>query len=89
MDRMGQVKCVRELCKNTPDGVIIDADTILKDIMNDVNFEETGIAEEILEIWEKADTGNGHQAVEELFLTFTGIKFEEYLKKCMKEITRK
>lgn len=89
MDKISQIRYVKELCRDIPDGVIRDADTILKDIMDEVSFEETGIAEEIFGIWEAAGTENGHQAVEEMFLTFTGIEFDEYLKKCMKEITWK
>jgi hypothetical protein len=89
MDKLNEIRHVRELSKNVPDGMIRDADTILKDIMDEASFEETGIAEEIFGIWEAADSENGRRIVEEMFLVFTGTEFEEYLKVCMKEITRK
>ena len=80
------LKYVEELNTNTPDGQIVDADTILKDIMDEQDFEVTGIAQEIFNIYHKS---SDKQAVKEMFFEFTGMKFDQYLMKCSREITRR
>lgn len=80
------LKHVEELNTNTPDGQIVDADTILKDIMDEQDFEVTGIAQEIFNIYHKS---SDKQAVKEMFFEFTGMEFDQYLVKCSIEITRK
>ncbi len=54
---------IRELirkveCLNNavPDGVIRDADTILKDILDEQDFEITGMAQDIFNIYKKVQT---------------------------------
>lgn len=83
---------IRELirkveCLNAavPDGVIRDADTILKDILDEQDFEITGIAQDIFNIYKKS---TDKTSVKEMFFEFTGMDFDEYLNKCVKEITR-
>lgn len=77
---------VEELYENTPDGgVIIDADTILKDLIDENDFEISGIAQDIFNIYRKS---SDKQAVKEMFYEFTGVEFEEYLIKCINETTR-
>lgn len=83
---------IRELirkveCLNNavPDGVICDADTILKDILDEQDFEITGIAQDIFNIYKKS---TDKTSVKEMFFEFTGVDFDEYLNKCIKEITR-
>ena len=44
------LKYVEELNTNTPDGQIVDADTILKDIMDEQDFEISGMAQDIFNI---------------------------------------
>lgn len=63
-----------------------DADTILKDIMDEQDFEISGMAQEIFNIYHKS---SDKQAVKEMFFEFTGMEFDQYLMKCSKEITRK
>lgn len=87
VDIMEQLlKYVEELNTNTPDGQIVDADTILKDIMDEQDFEVSGIAQDIFNIYHKS---SDKQAVKEMFFEFTGMEFDQYLMKCRREITRK
>lgn len=80
------LKYVEELNENTPDGQIVDADTILKDIMDEQDFEISGMAQDIFNIYHKS---SDKQAVKEMFFEFTGMKFDQYLMKCSREITRR
>ncbi len=79
------LKDVEELNNNTPDGVIADADTILADILQSNDFEITGSAQEIFEIWKSS---TDRESIENLFYALTGEKFRDYLEKCKNEITR-
>ena len=68
------LKYVEELNTNTPDGQIVDADTILKDIMDEQDFEISGMAQEIFNIYHKSSDKQ---------------EFDQYLMKCSREITRR
>lgn len=76
---------VEELNDNTPNGVIKDADTILVDVLQNTDFEVTGFAQDIFNIWKSSID---KRAVEQMFYEFTGMEFYEYLEKCKKEISR-
>lgn len=76
---------VKELFEQTPEGQIVDSDTILKDLMDNSSFEETGLSTEILDIYLKA---KDRESIENLFYTFTGMEFEKYLEKCISETIR-
>ena len=80
-----KAKRVLDLLENTPNGVIHDADTVLKDIMDEADFECSGIAAEIIGIWEKA---SDKESVEKLFKSFTDYSFNGWLNKCIRETTR-
>lgn len=80
------IRKVEFLNADTPEGVICDADTILKDILAEQDFEITGMAQDIFNIYKKS---GDKTAVKEMFFEFTGMDFDEYLNKCIKEITRK
>ena len=80
-----KIKRVKELHANTPNGVIRDADTILMDVEEVSDLEVTGIAQEIFDIYEHS---SDKSAVADLFATLTGMSFEDYLNKCIEEITR-
>lgn len=79
------LKEVEKLNANTPDGVVVDADTILVDAIQKNDFEITGIAQDIFNIWRNS---SDRKAVEQMFFEFTDMEFKDYLKKCEREITR-
>lgn len=73
---------VEKLHNNTPDGVIIDADTILADL---VQNNDEWFAQDIFNIWE---TSKDKQSVEQMFFEFTGVEFNKYLRRCIDGISR-
>lgn len=88
MDTASMIFLLREvetLNKNTPDGVIVDADTILADLIHENDFEVTGLAEEIFNTWRKS---LDKKSVEEVFYSLTGTEFSDYLLKCKEQISR-
>lgn len=65
---------------------IIDGDTILKDQIDSLLDEDyTGIFREIIDIWNIADTLGEKRIAERMFETFTGMKFRDYIAKCIEE----
>lgn len=81
---------VRKLNNNTPDGNIIDADTLLADITEqNVSEKEgmrcNGLAEEIFGIW---GYSSDKEAVESIFFTFTDVEFKDFLLMCKESITK-
>ena len=79
------IEQVEELSANTPDGTVIDADTILVDLVENCDLDGTGFAQDIFMIYQRS---TDKQAVKEMFFEFTGVEFEEYLQKCIDETTR-
>lgn len=79
------IRKVEILNDNTPNGKIIDADTILADLVENCDYQFTGFAQNIFNIWKRS---SDKRAVKQMFFEFTGIEFEDYLKKCKEEITR-
>lgn len=81
------IEKIKILNRNTPNGYIRDADTVLCDIVQnvDLDFEVTGLAEDLFNIYQKS---SDKQAVKEMFFLFTDMTFEDYLQKCIDEITR-
>ena len=76
---------VEELNANVPDGIVKDADTILVDMVQENDFEITGIAQDIFNIWKNS---LDKKAVEQMFFEFTDMEFKDFLEKCKEEITR-
>lgn len=83
------IKEVRVLHNDTPNGCIIDADTILADAIESADHRTNGLAEEVFSIWEKSANNDDQKLIERMFELFTDMNFSEYLEKCIKEITRK
>ena len=79
------VEQVEELNNNTPDGIIIDADTILVDLIEKCNYEFNGFAQDIFNIWKNS---NDKPAVAQMFYEFTDVEFEDYLEMCLEQISR-
>lgn len=75
-----------ELYRQTPEGQIIDADTILADAVEAADFAMTGLGEETIQIWQRSCD---RESVEQVFYNLAGIEFETYLDRCIKETTRK
>ena len=87
MSWLKMIEKVRQLNKDTPDGYICDADTLLCDVIQnaDLDFEITGLAEDLFNIYQKS---RDKQAVKEMFFLFTDMNFEDYLQECIEKITR-
>jgi len=72
------------LNNNTPDGMVVDADTILADLVENADMHFTGLAQDIFNIWEQS---SDKKAVERMFYEFTEVEFTDFLEKCINEIT--
>lgn len=79
------IKRVEDLNYDTPEGIIRDSDTILVDLLDKADFEISGISQDIFNIYKKS---KDKEVVKEMFFEFVGVEFEEYLAKCLEEITR-
>ena len=74
------------LNKNTPDGMIRDADTILEDIIENRDKEVSGVANDVFEIYKNA---SDKKSVKAIFEAITGTTFDDYVNECVKNTTRK
>ena len=79
------IRQVELLNGSTPNGMIIDPDTILADLLLNVDNEVSGFSQDIFNIYKRS---KDKDAVKQIFFEFTGTEFDDYLDKCMKEITR-
>ena len=79
------IREVEELNDNTPYGTIHDADTILVDLIEKCDYEFSGFAQDIFNIWKDS---TDKKAVEQMFYEFTDMEFVDYLMKCKEEITK-
>lgn len=57
-------------------GCIMDADTVLLDIIQDRDFEISGIATNVFDIWKQS---SDKKSVEKMFYELTRKEFDEYL----------
>lgn len=82
METLNLIKEVEKLFSQTQEGLIQDADTILQDIIKESDTKFTGIAFDIFEIYKNS---KDPESVKQMFYEFTGVEFDEYLEKCIKE----
>ena len=80
-----KIRKIELLNSNTPEGVIIDSDTILADLLLNADNEVTGFSQDIFNIYKRS---KDKDAVKQMFFEFTDMEFDDYLDKCLKEITR-
>ena len=80
-----KIERVKELQNAAPNGIIIDADTILADFVEEADFEVSGLSNELFEIYEKS---RDKECFKRMFEVFTESTFDEYLSSCIKRITR-
>lgn len=76
----------KALAENAPDGFVTDGDTLLCDIMEKADFQITGLAADIFDIWLKS---SDRKSVEKLFYDLTDVEFEDFVKLCVEETARK
>lgn len=76
------IEKVRTLRDSTPSGMIKDADTILADIMSEVDFEEPGFSEALFNIWQHS---YDKRCVESIFFLFTDTTLQSFLERCVNE----
>lgn len=63
-------------------GILYDSDTVLKDLVDDCDFEICGLSQDLFNIYKRS---HDKASVRQIFLLFTGVEFNEYLKECIKE----
>lgn len=80
-----KIRQIELLNSITPNGMIIDSDTILADLLLNVDNEISGFSQDIFNIYKRS---KDKDAAKQMFFEFTGTEFDDYLDKCMKEITR-
>lgn len=80
-----KIRQVELLNTSTSEGIITDSDTILADLLLNVDNEISGFSQDIFNIYKRS---KDKDAVKQMFFEFTGTEFDDYLDKCMKEITR-
>lgn len=75
------IQTVEDMAEHLPNGLIRDADTVLADIMQEANFEITGLTKDIFNIWRKS---SDRKSVEKMFFNLTDCDFMSFLEKCQK-----
>ena len=81
LDSEAAVEKAKELTINTPNGVIRDADTILKDYLDNRETEISGIAEEVFGIYKNT---TDKESVKSMFEALVVTSFDDYVKDCIK-----
>lgn len=79
------IKEAERLYNNTPNGGIVNADTILADKLEEANHKENGLALEVFRIWNES---KDRDTIEKLFYTLTDIEFIDFLDECIEKTTK-
>ena len=87
MDAMTKnVKLALSLYDQTPkDTIITDADTVLADLIEQIDPQTTGCGKELLEAYLRTDSKDSFMNCFELI---TGVSFEEYVDRCIAQTTK-
>lgn len=80
-----RIKEANKLIDNTPDGYIVDADTLLCDAMEKADFEVTGLAKDIFNIWLNS---SDRASVEAVFYDLTDMQLDEFVELCLEKMSR-
>ena len=80
-----KVRAVILACNSTPSGQIIDADTLLADVIENADYEISDMFKEIAETWMTSEDQRG---IEVVFEVLTGTNFEEFVDKCLALTTK-
>lgn len=78
-----KIEKIEKIMGNLPDGIIRDADTVLADIMEDVDMNFSGVSQDIFNIWKNS---SDKAAVEQMFFEFTGYEFPDFLDECQRTL---
>lgn len=78
-----EIEKIEKMMENLPDGMIRDADTVLADIMEDVDVKFPGVSQDIFNIWKNS---SDKAAVEQMFYEFTGYEFPNFLEECQRTL---
>ena len=85
-DLLDKIKEAEEKAKDVAGTeAFADADTILRDLMDEQDWEVSGIASDLFERYKRATCKT---EVEELFQFFSCMKFKDFVEKCVKETRR-
>ena len=68
-----KIRQIELLNSSTPNGMIIDSDTILADLLLNVDNEVTGFSQDIFNIYKRS---KDKDAVKQMFFEFTDTEFE-------------
>ena len=85
-DVEGRVVEAKRLVESTPFGFITDCDTILCDIMEEADFEISGIGIDIFNIWLNS---KDRKSVEKIFYDLTDVPFEDFVNLCIQKTTKR
>lgn len=78
-----KIEKIEKIMGNLPNGIIRDADTVLADIMEDVDMNFSGVSQDIFNIWKNS---SDKAAVEQMFFEFTGYEFPDFLDECQRTL---
>lgn len=80
------IDIVEKIMKDTQSDMTFEVDSMMVGLIEEEKYNHSGIASEMFTIWKESED---KEAVEKIFLCFTGCNFRDYLKRCIKHTTKK